>query len=198
MSAALKIEFERLPTSRLRLVRSPDTFPVQDSSKAPIVLKVLLIESDILAAKRVTRSLEELGSTRFSIDHVHNVDEALSQKAQDRFDLILVDLSAQDADGIEGFLRMKNTWSDVPVVVLTAHDDQVVGARAMMAGASGHLLKGRVDAKGLMRSIRYAMQRPSVTGDIAGRRVSRHPLHIARNDSKERILRARHGLRVCR
>lgn len=199
MGAVLKIDMDRLGRGPLRLEAEVDSFPVAATCSAPTVLRLLLIESDLLAAKRVTRSLEELGSSRVHIEHVGTVDDALTSKANERFDIILVDLSAQDADGIEGFLRMKSVWAEVPVVVLTAHNDQFVGARAMMAGASGHLLKGRVDARRLMRSIRYAMQRPSFTGDISGRRISHNPLHVARNDSSERLLRApaRSRLRLC-
>lgn len=196
MGAALKLDLDRIPTP-LRLVGS--TAPNVAEGKAPTVVKLLLIEQDALAARRVRRSLEQVDSQRFDVVHVETLDAALTSEAGHRFDVILFDLSQQDANGIEGFLRMKTTWGDVPVVVLTAHNDQFVGARAMMAGASGHLLKGRVDARGLMRSIRYAMQRPMSIGDISGRRVSRNPLHIARNDSQERIVPSarRPSLRLC-
>lgn len=155
---------------------------VDDASR---LVRVLLIEGDQLGAKRVQRSLED-AQGNFEVILAQTVQEAQSEHGEKHFDLILCDLSQDDA-GMDGFLRMQNQWKGVPVLVLTTPDDHFMGARAVMAGASGHILKSRIDMQGLMRSIRYAISRPAQTGDVSGRRISIEHLN-ASNDSIEQVV----------
>ena len=57
-------------------------------------------------------------------------------------DLVLMDLSMPDLDGIEAMRRIHRTKPELPVVILTAHADPGVEREAREAGASGFLAKG--------------------------------------------------------
>jgi DNA-binding NarL/FixJ family response regulator len=57
-------------------------------------------------------------------------------------DLVLMDLSMPDLDGIEAMRRIHSERPDLPVVILTAHADPGVEKEARDAGASGFLAKG--------------------------------------------------------
>jgi DNA-binding NarL/FixJ family response regulator len=57
-------------------------------------------------------------------------------------DLVLMDLSMPDLDGIEAMRRIHKEKPDLPVVILTAHADPGVEKEARDAGASGFLAKG--------------------------------------------------------
>src|SRR5262245_7236495 len=57
-------------------------------------------------------------------------------------DLVLMDLSMPDLDGIEAMRRIHEEKPDLPVVILTAHADPGVEREARAAGASGFLAKG--------------------------------------------------------
>ena len=57
-------------------------------------------------------------------------------------DLVLMDLSMPDFDGIEAMRRIHEDKPELPVVILTAHADQGVEREAREAGASGFLAKG--------------------------------------------------------
>ena len=57
-------------------------------------------------------------------------------------DLVLMDLSMPDLDGIEAMRKIHLTKPHLPVVFLTAHADPGVEKEAREAGASGFLAKG--------------------------------------------------------
>ncbi|MGZ4147575.1 MAG: response regulator, partial [Actinomycetota bacterium] len=57
-------------------------------------------------------------------------------------DLVLMDLSMPDLNGIEAMRRIHQKQPQIPVVILTAHADAGVEREARAAGASGFLAKG--------------------------------------------------------
>ena len=62
------------------------------------------------------------------------------------FDLVLLDLSLPDSEGLETFLRMQNRAPpDLPIVVLTGMDDEALAVETVQRGAQDYLVKGRVD-----------------------------------------------------
>jgi len=57
-------------------------------------------------------------------------------------DLVLMDLSMPDLNGIEAMRRIHARQPGLPVVILTAHADAGIEREARHAGASGFLAKG--------------------------------------------------------
>jgi DNA-binding NarL/FixJ family response regulator len=57
-------------------------------------------------------------------------------------DLVLMDLSMPDLNGIEAMRRIHTKQPQIPVVILTAHADAGIEREARAAGASGFLAKG--------------------------------------------------------
>ena len=57
-------------------------------------------------------------------------------------DLVLMDLSMPDLDGIKAMRRIHETKPELPIVILTAHADPGIEKEARDAGASGFLAKG--------------------------------------------------------
>ena len=68
--------------------------------------------------------------------------EAADRARKDEPDLVLMDLSMPDFDGIEAMRRIHRDRPELPVVILTAHADPGVEKEAREAGASGFLAKG--------------------------------------------------------
>ena len=126
----------------------------------PEVIRVLLIEDSPVHAVLIRRLLEQLPAPRFQVvpvDHLGAGLELLSQG--EPFDAALLDLMLPDASGLEGFARLRAQAPDLPIVIQTALDDLSLAARAVEAGAQDYLLKDRISAAGLVRSIRYAVTR---------------------------------------
>ena len=47
----------------------------------------------------------------------------------------------------------------VPLVVLTGLDDESLAAQALQEGAQDYLIKGQIETRGLLRALRYAIER---------------------------------------
>ena len=56
-------------------------------------------------------------------------------------DLCVVDVSLKDSDGIELLKELKAQLPDLPVLVLSMHDESLYGERALRAGARGYIMK---------------------------------------------------------
>src|SRR4051812_35995561 len=74
-------------------------------------------------------------------------------------DCVLLDLSLPDAVGLEGVRSLLSAFPDLPVVVLTGHDDTSVALEAMGAGADDYLVKRHVAGDAIVRALRYAIER---------------------------------------
>jgi DNA-binding NarL/FixJ family response regulator len=71
-----------------------------------------------------------------------SVDEALAMAEQNAPDLIIVDISLGDKNGIELIKQVRNRWPDVRMLVSSMHDESLFAERALRAGAMGYVNKG--------------------------------------------------------
>jgi DNA-binding NarL/FixJ family response regulator len=56
-------------------------------------------------------------------------------------DLVLVDVSLKDSDGIELLKELKSQSPDTPALVVSMHDESLYAERALRAGAGGYVMK---------------------------------------------------------
>jgi DNA-binding NarL/FixJ family response regulator len=56
-------------------------------------------------------------------------------------DLVLVDVSLKDSDGIELLKEIKSQSPELPVLVVSMHDESLYAERALRAGAGGYVMK---------------------------------------------------------
>ncbi|MDA8171999.1 MAG: response regulator [Nitrospiraceae bacterium] len=66
--------------------------------------------------------------------------EGLAQAAQRNPELVLLDLGLPDIDGIEVTRRLRE-WSDVPIIVISAREQELDKIRALDEGADDYLIK---------------------------------------------------------
>lgn len=125
----------------------------------PDTIKVLLLEENFLDVCLLQEFLSEANSTQFELTPVERMDEALQYLDRKSFDIVLLDLSLPDSQGIETFVKIHRHAPSVPIVVLTGLDDETVAIKAMQEGAQDYLVKGQVDGDLLRRAIRYAIER---------------------------------------
>jgi DNA-binding NarL/FixJ family response regulator len=84
-----------------------------------------------------------------------NGEEAVALAAQHRPDVVLMDISMPELDGIEATRRLLAVAPDAKVVALTSFDDRERILAALDAGAVGYLLKD-AEPEELRRGVRAA------------------------------------------
>jgi two-component system cell cycle sensor histidine kinase/response regulator CckA len=122
-------------------------------------IRVLLVEDNPGDARLLTELVRDTGAGQWNLVQVDRLSAAIERLRREPFDVMLLDLSLPDADGLATLVRAHAEVPKVPIVVLTGHDDEALAVRAVRAGAQDYLVKGRVDGDLLVRSIRYASER---------------------------------------
>ena len=104
-------------------------------------MRVLVVDDHPAFRRALTSALRMVKDIEVS-DEAGGGVEAARRAVDGDPDLVLMDLSMPDLDGIAAMRRIHEAKPDLPVVILTAHADPGVEKEAREAGASGFLAKG--------------------------------------------------------
>jgi signal transduction histidine kinase len=124
-----------------------------------VIRTVLVIEDNPGDARLLREMLQEQGSDRIELTHVECMSDAEMHLAHHAVDIILLDLALPDVEGLGGVQRAQAAVPHVPLVVLTGLDDEALAAQALQEGAQDYLIKGEIGTRGLLRAMRYAVER---------------------------------------
>jgi len=73
--------------------------------------------------------------------------------------LVLLDLSLPDSQGIETFRRLHRCFPTLPVIIMSGDDHDDLALQAMKEGAQDYLQKSDLDGRTLSRAIQHAIER---------------------------------------
>ncbi len=122
-------------------------------------IRILLIEDNPGDARLIAEMLAEIRDDLFELIHSDCLSNGLDRLKKESFNLVLLDLSLPDSQGLDTFVQVNACSNDIPVVVLTGNKDEIIATSAMRAGAQDYLDKGDLERNLLVRSIRYAIER---------------------------------------
>jgi diguanylate cyclase (GGDEF)-like protein/PAS domain S-box-containing protein len=125
--------------------------------EAPI--QILLVEDNAGDARLVDTYLRRAEPPEFSLERVDRLEKGLKRLAEGGIDVVLLDLTLPDSQGIDTFETAVAEAPDVPIIVMTGIDDSGLALKAVRDGAQDYLVKRQVDTHLLVRSIRYAIER---------------------------------------
>jgi PAS domain S-box-containing protein len=140
----------------------PHRCQLESSNLITTVLNILLVEDNPGDIRLLQEILREVPTVRCQITPAMSLADAVRQLSPIdpvRFDVILLDLSLPDSQGLSSFLNLHRQAANIPIVVLTGSNDETLALTAMQQGAQDYLVKGQVDSNLLLRSIRYAIER---------------------------------------
>jgi len=121
--------------------------------------KILMVEDSEVDALLLKRIVEQASEGEFEVVHFSNLAEACTSLKTREYAVVLSDLTLPDAEGLAAVNELQAVSPSAPVLVITSADDEAQALRAVQAGAQDYLLKGRFDGEGVLRAIRYAIER---------------------------------------
>ena len=159
-------------------------------------LLILLIEDDQQIRRFLRLTLEAEG---FEVAEAGKGGAGLQEADRCRPDLVIVDLGLPDMEGVEVVQQLR-TWSDTPIIILSARSDEGQKVHALDAGADDYLTKPFGNAE-LLARLRVHLRRRAgaaldertqafrfgdVLVDFSNRQVSLsgEPLHLTPTEFK--------------
>ncbi|HUF37502.1 MAG TPA: response regulator [Anaerolineales bacterium] len=100
-------------------------------------LRILVVD-DELAVRRFLRTALQANS--YTVFEAHTGEEALAEVVGKRPDLVILDIGLPDIDGVEVTRRLRE-WSEIPILILSVHDQEKDKISALDAGADDYLTK---------------------------------------------------------
>jgi diguanylate cyclase (GGDEF)-like protein len=122
----------------------------------------LLIEDSPGDARLIREFLAEKGGGQFRLEWADHLEEGLRHLDAGHVDLVLLDLSLPQSEGLDTLAAVLAHAPQIPTVVMTALDDAAVTVEAVRRGAQDYLVKGQIDGRLLVRAVRYAIERKQI------------------------------------
>jgi len=150
---------------------TPDRTESRRYEAAP--LRLLLVEDDTGDAY-LTRALLDEAGVEAEWRHAESLMQIDFAAIEHWADCALVDLSLPDSEGLETVRTVLDAAPWVPVVVVSGNSDRDLALSAVHAGAQDYLIKGRINAELLAKTVYYAIER----------KLIEHQLHQAQQMAK--------------
>ncbi len=122
-------------------------------------IRILFVEDNAGDARLLREMLHEPNSYKYDLTHHESMEKAVTYLVANAVDLVLLDLGLPDASGLGAVRQAHAIAADVPIVVLTGLDDELLAAQALQEGAQDYLIKGQIEPHALLRSLRHAIER---------------------------------------
>lgn len=122
------------------------------------MVNVLLVEDSATDAMILELAIQATGFCASTMT-AKSVREARSLLRTHEFDVVVTDLRLPDSDGIKTVREILTVASTVPLVVVSANDNDHLAEQAIQAGAQDYLVKGQYARAALGRIVRHSVER---------------------------------------
>lgn len=104
------------------------------------MIRVLLADDHSIVRDGLRRIVEESGDMTV-VAEAADGREAIARARTQRPDVAVIDISMPGLDGLEVISHLLSLYADLPILVLTMHEEEQYLVRAFEAGAMGYLTK---------------------------------------------------------
>jgi DNA-binding NarL/FixJ family response regulator len=115
-------------------------------------LRVLIVD-DHEVVRQGLRALIDAEDDLEVVGEAGSIEEAIRRAGYDSPDVVTMDVRLPDGTGVEACRELRSRWPDLKVLMLTSYADEEALVSAIMAGASGYVLK-RINSEELVDSVR--------------------------------------------
>ena len=138
-----------------------------------MTISILLIEDNAADVYLVKSYLTQTGFLYNAITEIDTLKEGLALMQKQPFDVILLDLSLPDSQGISTLEKFIAAFPEANVIVLTGLARREVGLEAVRIGAQDFLMKGNFDAELLAKTLNFTLERKKVLASLSDAQKAR-------------------------
>lgn len=111
-----------------------------------------------------------------------NIEQAVEANRACPHDIAIVDISLDNASGLELVRRFQFLFPDLPILILSMHDESIYAEPALKAGARGYLMK-QMATDVLLHAMRKILQGDLYLSDQMHSRMLKKMMGNEKNDS---------------
>jgi DNA-binding NarL/FixJ family response regulator len=143
-------------------------------------MKILICDDHKIVRDGLRQILRQLQCVTL-IDEAGSGNELLEQLKKEEFNIVLLDISLPDKNGLEVLQSVKSKWPATNVLMLSMHPQQQYAKRALSLGASGYLTKDTASDELLL-----AVQKVSQGGKYISQSLAENlALRLAKDDNQQ-------------
>ena len=105
--------------------------------------------------------------------------QAMQEIKDVRPDMVIVDISLKDTSGMDLIKDMKIQYPNLPILILSMHDDSLYAERALRAGAKGYIMKHEATERVITAIRRVLAGEIYVSDSMAAKMVSKLATGVA-------------------
>ena len=140
------------------------------------LIRIVVADDHLVVREGLRFMLEEADEGFVLVGDAGNGAAALAIIAEVQPDVVLMDLRMPQMDGLEAIKRIRASWPQIAVLILTTYNEDDLMIRGLQAGACGYLLKD-TDRATLFRAIQAAARGEMVVQPEMMARILAHAAH---------------------
>jgi DNA-binding NarL/FixJ family response regulator len=113
---------------------------------------IQLVDDHALVRSSIAQMLESELEVKVCCEAA-TVEEALTQQKECKLDLVITDITLQGKSGLELIKSLRINYPDLPILVLSMHDETLYAERVLKLGAKGYIMKQEAPAR-LLQAVR--------------------------------------------
>jgi len=102
--------------------------------------RLLIVDDHPMMRNGLAQLIDNEGDLKV-VAEADNAGQAIQAIAKNKFDLALVDISLPDKNGLELIKDIRTLKPDLPILVVSMHDELIYAERVLRAGARGYIMK---------------------------------------------------------
>jgi DNA-binding NarL/FixJ family response regulator len=153
----------------------------QATRNGPAKKKILLVDDHPIFRHGLAELLDAQADLTVC-GHADSAPGALEQMRQLKPDLAILDITLRGTNGIELVKLMKAEYPQLPVLVLSMHDESLYALRALRAGALGYVMKAE-GVQHVLEAVRRVLEGKLFVSPTLGEKLIFKATHGSESDS---------------
>jgi DNA-binding NarL/FixJ family response regulator len=128
-------------------------------------MKILLADDHTVFREGIKQILLQIKD--IIVEEARNLKESIRKVKEDSFDIVILDISMPDGNGIEIIKELKDINPGLEILILSMHSEEKYAFRSIEAGASGYLTKNCESAELITAIKKIANHEKYITDSVA-------------------------------